>query len=539
MSMEKPKQIKNTKISKQELLAIAIRKDFGSFLEKVFYTLRGKKKYHRNWHLKVFAKCVEDIISGAETSMIINVPPRCLKSICFSVAMPAFILGHDPSTAFVCISHNQRLADKHGIDFLTVIESDWYKEYYPKVKISPRAHSKDDVQTTKGGRRLAIGLDAGLVGHGGDYIIVDDPNDTENLSIKRLETINRKFKRKILSRFDDQTTGRMIIVMQRLHEHDLTGDLINENNKWKLIKIPAIAIEDEVWNLGENEIHIRKKGESIHDQRLPLSKLADIRKDLGTLDFEAQFQQEPLPERGFIVDLGWLNYYRTLPDFSRILISWDVACKTGKNNDYSVCTIWGVIGGSPREYYLLYVYREKIEFPKLRKKVRNFYNQCKEKYGCSVFVLVEDTVSGTPLIQDLKQENIIIRAVQPKGDKESRFIETSSIFEQGRIFLPKKDSPWKTEYINELLRFPQTKHDDQVDSTTQALLWDYRINEDYFKQVPLHGTINTYTVKIPKQNPVGMDFTRTSFIRTKSMRPSKYDHLDPKTAFIMRMLDRP
>ena len=175
----------------------------------------------------------------------------------------------------------------------------------------------------------------------------------------------------------------------------------------------------------------------------------------------------------------------------------------------------------------------------MRNKVRHFYNQCKARYGCPIFVLVEDTVSGTPLIQDLKQEQMIIKAVQPKGDKESRFIETSSIFEQGRVFLPKKDVPWKTEYINELLRFPQTKYDDQVDSTTQALLWDYRISDGFFNQVQ-RPSVNVYTLDIRGQKPVRTNFVRENPKRIRSIRDDgRYDHLDPKTAFIMRMLDRP
>ncbi len=312
-----------------------------------------------------------------------------------------------------------------------------------------------------------------------------------------------------------------------------------KNNGWTVIKIPAIAVEDEIWDLGNGEPYTRKKGESIHPERLPLDILKEIKNKLGTITFESQFQQDPVPIHGSIIQRGWLNYYTTLPNFSRILISWDIACKTGKNNDYTVCTIWGVVGGSYREYYLLHVYRKKIEFPKLRSQVKSFYNQCIEKYKCPVFVLVEDTVSGTPLIQDLKQEQIIIKAVQPKGDKESRFIETSSIFEQGRIFLPKKDCPWKTEYINELLRFPQTKYDDQVDSTTQALLWDYRISESFFNQVQ-SPCINAYTINIRKQNLVRTSFVRENPKRIYSTRDNdKYNHLSPKDAFIMRELNRP
>ncbi len=216
------------KINEKEVLNAALRQNFSLFLERSFYQVTGSNEYHHNWHLDLFSKCVMDIMDGTESRMIINVPPRSLKSICFSVAMPAFILGHNPNATFVCISHNQALADKHGLDFLTVVESTWFKQLFPGMKISKRSASKSDVQTTKGGRRMAIGLDGGILGHGGDFIIVDDPNSSDDLSSANLEAINDKFARKILTRLNDQVTGRIVVVMQRLHENDLTGSLINE-----------------------------------------------------------------------------------------------------------------------------------------------------------------------------------------------------------------------------------------------------------------------------------------------------------------------
>lgn len=305
-----------------------------------------------------------------------------------------------------------------------------------------------------------------------------------------------------------------------------------KNNGWTVVKIPAIATRDETWDLGNKGIYHRKKGESIHPQRLPLLLLQKMKNELGSIIFEAQFQQEPAPIQGSIIKREWLGKYNLcdLPSNpSYILLSWDTACKAGRNNDYSVCTMWLVMNGLHRKYYLLDVYREKIEFPKLRNKVKVLYNKYKQKYQCPVFVLVEDAVSGTPLIQDLRQEDIIIKPIQARGDKESRLIEASSIFEQGNVFLPREDIHWKTEYINELLRFPQAKHDDQVDSTTQALLWRYGKTDAFFSQEPSYIQLNAYRVGINRK-----------IERIRSFRDDvRYDHLDPKTAFIMRKLDLP
>lgn len=217
-----------TKTNEKEAFNAALRQNFSLFLEKVFYELSGGKEYHHTWHLDFFTQCVEKIINGTETRMIINVPSRSLKSKCFSVAMPAFILGHNPNATFVCISYNQSLANKHGVDFLAVVESDWYKELFPEMIISRRSASKHDLHTTKGGRRKAVGIKGGVLGHGGDFIIVDDPNSSDDLSLEALSEINEKFKAKVLTRLDDQVNGRIIVVMQRLHENDLTGYLINE-----------------------------------------------------------------------------------------------------------------------------------------------------------------------------------------------------------------------------------------------------------------------------------------------------------------------
>ena len=288
------------------------------------------------------------------------------------------------------------------------------------------------------------------------------------MSETRRKSVNDWYDNTLLSRLNDKQHGVIIIVMQRVHQDDLVGHVL-EQDGWEVLSFPAIAEEDETFAiediLGRRRFQ-RRKGEALHPQRESLETLGKIRSTIGEYNFSSQYQQRPIPVGGAIVKLAWLRYYDpdTKPEFSYILQSWDTANKAGELNDYSVCTTWGVQGRSC--YYLLDVHRRRLEFPQLKRAVRELY----ERYDPRT-ILVEDKASGTQLTQDLKAEGLyrIKPYLPPAGaDKVMRLYNMTPEFEAGHVFLP-SDALWLPEYISELAAFPGGAYDDQVDSTTQAL----------------------------------------------------------------------
>jgi predicted phage terminase large subunit-like protein len=185
---------------------------------------------------------------------------------------------------------------------------------------------------------------------------------------------------------------------------------------------------------------------------------------MGTEYFAAQYLQSPTPPGGGIVKLHWLNPYDPagLPAFTHIVQSWDCASKAGQAADYSVCTTWGVT--QTKSIYLLHVFRDRLEYPALRHKVREMAFQHR-----ATVVLIEDTASGTQLIQELRREGRArFEAISPRHDKVTRMTIQTPALEAGKVLIP-KEAAWLDDYLHELAMFPKGKYDDQVDSTSQAL----------------------------------------------------------------------
>jgi predicted phage terminase large subunit-like protein len=237
--------------------------------------------------------------------------------------------------------------------------------------------------------------------------------------------------------------------MQRLHEDDLCGYLLkNKSDQWQLLKIPAI-----------NPL----SGAALHPEREDIDSLNRLKSELGEYNFSAQYQQEPVPINGSMMKKTWLKYYNVGNEleFSQIIQSWDTAIKAKDEHDYSVGVTIGVSG---LNYYILDIVRTKVEFPELVDLVKNA--ACKWRPNA---ILVEDKASGQSLIQSLKNDYIII-AIKPKYDKITRFAAHTPLFETGRIFIDYNGS-WRIALEQELLSFPKTCNDDQVDAISQALTY--------------------------------------------------------------------
>ena len=439
----------------------ACRKDFVSFVRKVFHVLNPSAKFYMNWHIGRIAYVLEQVRLGKIKRLIITVPPRSLKSIMCSVAFPAFVLGHDPTKRLIVVSYSADLAIKHGNDFRAVVNSEEYRAIFSGMRISAMKNTQTEVVTTLNGFRLAMSVDGALTGRGGDIIVIDDPIAAlAALSQKSREHVQHWYFNTLLSRLDDKQNGAIVLVMQRLHEDDLAGVLLRSSDEWTVVSLPAIAEQDEQIPIGNGQIHVRRAGDVLHPEREPREVLESLRAQLGAETFAAQYQQQPVAPGGAMIRRSWVRRYDQLPKSGLIIQSWDVANKQGEENDYSVCTTWLI---HEHRYYLIDVLRGRFDFPTLRTKVSEHAKLHKASH-----ILIEDAGFGTALIQELKTAHFSVIAVKPEYDKKIRMAIQSAKFENGQVFFP-KEAPWLADLEAELFAFPSGRHDDQVDSISQAL----------------------------------------------------------------------
>ena len=444
-----------------------LRSDFWCFAQRCFSELNPQAAFAENWHLEVIAAKLTAVREGKIRRLIINLPPRHLKSMMASIAFPAWYLGHDPSAQLLCVSYAQDLADKLARDCRSIMMSPWYGKIFP-THLAARQAVQEFI-TTRQGYRLATSTGGVLTGRGADIIVIDDPlKPEEALSAAQRKAANEWYDHTLYSRVNDKRHGAIVIVMQRLHEDDLVGHVLGQE-QWEVIRFPAIAEADEVHRIETiwgPQCFSRRQGEALHPGREPLEVLDRIRRTTGEYNFAGQYQQSPAPLGGGLVKAEWFKRYaeKDRPErFDRIVQSWDTANKATELSDFSVCTTWGV---KDKNLYLLGVFRRRLEYPALKRAVR----EQQSLFGASV-VLIEDKASGTQLIQELIAEGChAVKGYQPINDKIMRLNSQTAMIENGFVHIPEV-APWLAEYLHELTVFPNGKHDDQVDSTAQFLDW--------------------------------------------------------------------
>jgi len=456
------------------LLDAALRQDLGTFTAKVFRTVSPGDQYLHNWHVDAIIYQLMQIHAGFERRLVITQPPRSLKSICTSVAYPAWALGHDPSMRIACASYSQELAAVFARQFRAVVTSDWYRALFPNLRLSKDTEA--ECVTTKGGGRFAVAVGGSFTGRGADVIIIDDPMKADDAQSEKTRTaVDNWYGTTLVSRLDDKEEGAIILVMQRLHEDDLAGKLLRDEG-WHHLDLPAIAEEDQEIPIGPCVMHCRKKGEVLHPAREPLAVLEQIKREMGSLAFSAQYLQRPVPVEGNLIKRDWFKNYDSLPSGERVVQSWDVASTTKGVSDWSVCTTWLIV---KRTYYLIDVWRGRLEYPHLRQKLIALAR----RYGPNE-VLIEQAGPGLHLVQELSanpEAGVPVPiSIKPEGDKIVRMEAQSARFEAGQVFLP-KEAPWLGDFLHELLAFPNARWDDQVDSVSQFLNWA----ETRFEPLPM------------------------------------------------------
>jgi predicted phage terminase large subunit-like protein len=441
----------------------ALRERFPCYLQQAFHALNPTQPYIANWHLNAIAEYLHALETCAITRLIINMPPRSLKSLSVTVAWTSYLLGRNPAQKIITASYSSALSLKHAMDARALMQSAWYHRAFPDMRILAGQNEKHKCVTTQHGFRLATSVGGTLTGEGGDFIIMDDPLNPAQAASERFRSrANHWFDHTLSSRLNDKLTGRMLLVMQRLHTDDMTGHLLSKGG-WEHVCLPAQAQSPLTISIGKFH-KVMEVGELLQPARESLAVLEQLRRDLGSHGFAAQYLQSPVSLEGNMIRRAWLHSAEHFPaSYDFLVQSWDTAIKTGKNNDYSACVTIGVMQG---KYYIIDVLAFRAEYAELKRSIISQYDTHRPHA-----VVIEDKASGQSLLQDLRREGELpVVAYQPKGDKLHRAARVTPLMESGQVLLPAR-AAWKNALEAELLSFPHAQHDDQVDAFVQGIAW--------------------------------------------------------------------
>jgi hypothetical protein len=262
---------------------------------RCFAELNSGASFLPSWHIEVLAAKLQAVRDGQVRRLIINIPPRHLKSLAASIALPAWLLGHDPAKAIVNVTYGQELSDKFARDCRAIMMADWYRALFLTRLSSPRSPLQELV-TTQGGFRLATSVGGVLIGRSADLIVIDGPlKPSDAMSQSRRVAANEWFDGMLYSSLNDKSRGAIVIIMQRLHEDDLVGHVLRQEG-WEVVSFPAIAEIDEKHIVGTpfgRKTFIRRTGDVLHPERESVETLARIRSTIGEYNFAGQYQQAP------------------------------------------------------------------------------------------------------------------------------------------------------------------------------------------------------------------------------------------------------
>jgi predicted phage terminase large subunit-like protein len=439
-------------------LSLAMRADFNVFLEKAVAELNPHAPFLANWHIEHLAWEYRLFAEGVTKRLVICMPPRHLKSTIGSVALSAWILGHNPAAKIICVSYGEDLAKEFSNQTRRLMNSESYVRAFPNVQLEKSTDMH--LRTVQGGERYATTIGGAITGKGADFIIVDDPMKVQDIGSEARRDDATKWLFNLPTRLNHPNTGGILVIAQRLHEDDVIGRILDKGG-WKPVILPLIAMQDEQHQVGPNRFHYRKAGEVLHPARIDKDRADQLLREIGKAAFQAQYQQSPLPENSGCLDLGMFKRFTARPKaFEHTFFSVDVA-SIANGGDYSVCTIWGYVD---QRFYLLDLWRKQVGFPELKKAMMALDN----KWAPSL-IIVETVGIGEALYQDLCQTlgNYIMKC-PPRGSKLQRFETCIPLISRGQVWIP-SSAPWLDTLIRELQAFPNGKHDDQVDSISQML----------------------------------------------------------------------
>jgi predicted phage terminase large subunit-like protein len=434
-------------------------------------------------HHDAMCEHLEAVTNGQIRDLLITIPPRHTKSILCSILWPAWEWGPRamPWTRWLTSSYGRTLATDHAVKTRHLMKSGWYQRRWSHVfHFIGDQDQKGQYENNRAGYRIAVSVGGGATGRGGDRILVDDAHEIalagkvlkRETDAERLSAVTW-WKTTMSSRRNNPKESARIVIQQRVHTEDVAGACI-EDGSYVHLNLPSefepqqrcitFVNQAKFWEDWRTE-----PGELLCPERFGPEQIAQAKRDLGSVNYSALYQQSPVPAGGGLIKLAWFKRYGTPPaEPIRIIQSWDTANKAKELNDPWACTTWAE---TETGYYLLDVYCERMEYPDGKRAVKSLAEQWTPSA-----ILIEDKSSGQSLLQDLQREGKLpVLPVEPESDKVTRMSVESPLIEAGRVWLP-ESAAWLLHYETELAQFPHSAHFDQVDSTSQALRW-FRENE--------------------------------------------------------------
>lgn len=439
-----------------------------SFLDYVKFMWPG---FVHGRHHAVMAKKFEEVVDGDCKRLIINMAPRHTKSEFASYLLPSWFLGKYPDKKVIQSSNTADLAVGFGRKVRNLVDSEHYDSIFPGIALASDSKAAGKWNTNQGGEYIAIGVGGTMTGKGADLMIIDDPHSEQEARLAQgdptvFDSVFEWYTSGPRQRL--QPGGRIVIVMTRWSDKDLTGKILRNasGEDWEVIELPAIM----------------PSGNPLWPEFWPLKELEAVKDEIGVYKWNAQYQQQPTGEEGAIIKReAWKRWKSDMPppcDF--IIQSWDTAFTKSERADYSACTTWGVFSlnedPTDKHIILLDAYRDKLEFPALKKAALEGYKE----WQPDAFI-VEAKAAGAPLVFELRSMGIPVSEYTPTrgNDKFVRLNSVADLFNSGKVWAP--DKRWADDLIEEMARFPNAEHDDYVDSSSQALI---RFRQGGFLRLP-------------------------------------------------------
>ena len=435
----------------------AAQKDFMAFAHEMWPGFIDGR------HHKVMAKKFQDIADGKLKRLIINMPPRHTKSEFASYLLPAWFLGRYPGKKIIQSSNTAELATGFGRKVRNLVGSEQYARIFPNVALRQDSKAAGRWSTNHNGEYFAIGVGGTVTGKGADLLIIDDPHSEQEAKLAQtnsevFDSVYEWYTSGPRQRL--QPGGAIVLVMTRWSKRDLTGRIVQsaidrDGDEWEIIDFPAIL----------------PSGKPLWPEFWSLELLEALKTELPLSKWNAQYQQSPTSEEGAIIKREWWKVWEGEdPPFCEFTIqSWDTAFQKNERSDYSACTTWGVFYNNEDKndanIILLDAVKRRMEFPELKETAFRYYKE----WEPDAFI-VEAKASGAPLIFELRAMGIPVQEFTPTrgNDKIARINAVSDLFASGKVWAPR--TRWAEEVVEEMASFPNSEHDDLVDSSTQALL---------------------------------------------------------------------
>jgi predicted phage terminase large subunit-like protein len=451
------------------------------FVKQAFAVLEPETKYVDNWHVEYLCNTIQSMVERVgrhepkKRNIIINIPPRAMKSVITTICIVPWAWIHFPHLKFIASSYSAALSLEHSSKARRIIESPWYKRHWgDRYQLQGDENQKSNYENTKMGRRTAVSTGGTVIGKGADIIIMDDPQDPKGArsEIDRQKTIEF-FDNTLSTRLNDTVSGSFLLVQQRLHEKDLTGYLLSKDGegeaKWQHICLPA-ELDTNIKPARLTEFY---KDGLMFPVRFHPDFLADQRTRLGSRQYAGQYSQRPAKLGGNIIKGAWFRRFRHTDLPANFVVNFysDTAYTEKSENDPSGIMAFTQINGNTYILGSSVFYKEFPEFIKHAQAYTEALGRSKQSR-----IWIEPKASGKSIVQVLKRIPglNVIEATPPVGSKIERVNSITAQIEGGKVFIPFDDDmkyggAWIEAFVAECEAFPSVKHDEQVDELAGIL----------------------------------------------------------------------